>query len=76
MNIMDSFLGILIILLGFAIGATAVFELKQDKAQYATNLAKFEIMYEKCMGHKKSTVSECQKLAEFKSKTLVSGDSK
>ena len=54
---------------GFAVG----YNIKQDEAQYQTNLAKFEVMYEKCMGHKKGTVSECQKLAEFKSKACVTG---
>ena len=54
---------------GFAVG----YNIKHDEAQYQTNLAKFEVMYEKCMGHKKGTVSECQKLAEFKSKTCVTG---
>jgi len=63
----------LAVLIAFGIGCIAGVSIKADKVQYQTNLAKFEVMYEKCMGHKKGTVSECQKLAEFKSKTCVTG---
>ena len=59
---------------GFLVGVLVTAQLNEDKAKYQVNLAKFEIMYEKCMGHKKATVSECKELAEFKSMTLVSGD--
>ena len=62
---------ILVVVIAFGAGCMAGVSIKEDKAQYQTNLAKFELMYEKCMGHKKGTVSECQKLAEFKSKTCV-----
>jgi hypothetical protein len=67
---------VLAVLLAFGAGCivgVSIVSIKSDKVQYQTNLAKFEVMYEKCMGHKKGTVSECKKLAEFKSKTCVTG---
>lgn len=68
---------ICVILASFALGVFTVFTgqfIENDyKPAYKTNLAKYEIELNKCLGYPKGNIRDCHEVAIYKSKTCVTG---